>query len=498
MAATAFEKLIEHVTPYTPEWAEDISGASAAVIRRVAADYIAHANVGGSIEIEGRTFPYRPVAILLGKTVTNGWGGFECVWGRTVLATLVGALEVPGGTIGTTVRLNRPGHDRLASVRPGPDGFMEQPLNSTDRQTWQRQPLVRNAYQTLVPLANNSAWSAALGPAHLSWLFMKEPPEHWPRPTKPDVWIIYRTNPSISHWDGGTVTELMSGFPFIAAFAYTIDETNWYADVLLPEATDLESMQLYRIGGTKYIEQFWHHQGFALRQPAATTQCDTRDLTEIGTELAKRTGLLREYVTAVNRGGGTGIALKGKDFDYSLPPEFAPTVEEIWDRACRAATRSLSEGRDEHGLEWFKEHGAYFMPFPESDWFLHKAMEDKRLRYELPYQERIWRAGSELANRLHEQGITWWDTQLREDQPLPKWKDFPDIWARIAEVYGKCPADFDLWLLTARSMQYSWGSNTGIPLLADVARDVSGHFGILINGQTARRQGLKEGDWVWI
>ena len=40
------------------------------------------------------------------------------------------------------------------------------------------------------------------------------------------------------------------------------------ADILLPDATDLESLQLIRIGGTKYIEQFWDHQGFALRQPA--------------------------------------------------------------------------------------------------------------------------------------------------------------------------------------------------------------------------------------
>jgi phenylacetyl-CoA:acceptor oxidoreductase len=35
-----------------------------------------------------------------------------------VLATLVGALEVPGGTLGTTVRLNRGQENRLASVLP--------------------------------------------------------------------------------------------------------------------------------------------------------------------------------------------------------------------------------------------------------------------------------------------------------------------------------------------------------------------------------------------
>ncbi|RIK15382.1 MAG: molybdopterin oxidoreductase, partial [Chloroflexi bacterium] len=483
----------------------------AATIRQVAREFLENACIGETIEIEGKTYPYRPVAILLGKTVTNGWGGYEALWARTMLALLVGALEVPGGTIGTTVRLNRPGHDRLASARPGPDGFMDQPLNPTDKENWQSKPKIRNAYQTLVPLANNSPWSAALGPAHLPWLFMKEPPDNWPRPTTPEVWFLYRTNPAISHWDSETVTEQMSKFPFIVAFAYTPDETNWYADVLLPEATDLESYQLYRIGGTKYIEQYWKHQGYALRQPAVEPPVDCLDLTDVATELAKRMGMLNEYIAVLNKGGGTGIAFKGKDFDYTLPNDVAPTREQIWDRACRAATRELSGGEEEHDLEWFREHGAFFVPFPEQDWFLHGAMVQKGqdwflhgamvqkgLRYELPYQERIWRAGLELKNRLHEQGIEWWDTQLQEYSPLPEWKDFPDIWARIAETFDKNPDDYDVWLLTSRSMQYSWGSNVGIPVLADVAKNVKGHFGVMINAQMAKRANIQEGDWVWI
>jgi phenylacetyl-CoA:acceptor oxidoreductase len=47
--------------------------------------------------------------------------------GTHLLATLVGALEVPGGTIGTTVRLVRPMSERHESVRLGPDGLMDYP-----------------------------------------------------------------------------------------------------------------------------------------------------------------------------------------------------------------------------------------------------------------------------------------------------------------------------------------------------------------------------------
>jgi phenylacetyl-CoA:acceptor oxidoreductase len=502
----AFQMLLEHVRPYTPEWAAGIADVSADTIRRIAGEYLDHSQVGATIEIDGITYPHRPVAVLLGKTVTNGWGGYECCWARTMLAALVGALEVPGGILGTTVRLNRPAQNRLDSVKPGPDGFMEQPLNATGKDTWKGSPHIRNAYRTLVPLAGNSPWSAALGPAHLPWLFMDSPPEHWPAPTLPDVWIIYRTNPAVSNWETGRIERDLERFPFVAAFAYTQDETNWYADLLLPEATDLESVQLYRVGGTKYIEQYWQHSGWALRQPAVASPCDTRDLTDVATELAARTGLLPEYLAAINRGSGTTVPLKGVGYDYSFPDTGTgtgpgtgatlPVAAEIWDRVCRAATRSLTGGAEERDLEWFKRHGAFFVPFATKQYFLHSTMVAKGLRYELPYQERIKRMGEELGARLHEREIKWWDVQLDEYQPLPKWKDFPGIWLGSAEINGKDGRDFPFWLLTSRSMQYSWGSNVSLPIMADVARHVRGHFGVMLNRGAARRLGIAEGDLI--
>ncbi len=494
----AFARLLEHVRPYTPEWAAAIADVPAERIRRLAAGYLAHARVGATIEIEGVRSPHRPVAVLLGKTVTNGWGGYECCWARTVLAALVGALEVPGGILGTTVRLNRPAQNRLDSVRPGPDGFMAQPVNPTDRERWAGAPHVRNAYRTLVPLANDSPWSAALGPAHLPWLFLENPPERWPAPTLPDVWIIYRTNPAISNWETDRIERELERFPFVAAFAYTQDETNWYADLLLPEATDLESLQLYRIGGTKYIEQYWRHTGWALRQAVVAPPFDTRDLTDVATELAARVGLLDEYLDALNHGAGTTVPLRGAGYDFALAPGTRPAATEIWDRVCRAATRTLTDGAVEHDLAWFRSHGAFFVPFETRQYYLHETMVVKGLRYELPYQERIKRMGEELAARLHERGIKWWDVQLEEYQPLPAWKDFPGIWRQTAVRHGRSPGEFPFWLLTSRSMQYSWGSNVALPVLADVARHVTGHFGVMLNRGAAQGLGIAEGDLVEI
>ncbi|MDH3637669.1 MAG: molybdopterin-dependent oxidoreductase [Gammaproteobacteria bacterium] len=496
-AKPAFQLLLDHVREYTPEWAAGECDVPAENIRRIADEYVEQACVGETIDIEGHTLPFRPVAILLGKTVNNGWGGYQCCWARTLLGCLVGALEVPGSMIGTNVKLNRPADNRFTSAVPNRDGFMDYPFNPTSSNAWQRSPTIRNAYQTLVPLVANSPWSPALGPAHLPWLFLKEPPAHWQAPTRPELWFNYRTNPAISAWNNREITERLSEFPFIVSFGYTRDETNHMADVILPEATDLESLQLMQIGNTKFIEQLWKHEGWAIRQPVIDSPVDCRDMTDIASELAERVGLLEKYNSAINRGAG-GIKLKTDSYDYGLDVSRRHSVEETWDAVARAASHDLSDGEQVHGLDWFREHGYMLRPFAQFNWYLYPHLERQGMRFEMPYQERILRHGTELARRLHESGVEWWDKQLDEYQPLPAYERFPDIWIDYTRQQGADPAEYPLWALTARSMQYSWGANVGIPIINEVAQNVSGHRGVIINRTTARELGLVEGDPVVI
>ena len=63
--------------------------------------------VGETVIIDGRELPFRPVAVTLGKTVNNGWGGFDAVgpgpcW--LVWSTPWKCLAERSGL----VRLNRP------------------------------------------------------------------------------------------------------------------------------------------------------------------------------------------------------------------------------------------------------------------------------------------------------------------------------------------------------------------------------------------------------
>jgi len=492
---TAFSSLVAHMAQYTAEWASTICDVPAETIRRIAGEYLANACIGETITIDGEVMPFRPVSVILGKNVNNGWGAHDCVWARTLLAVLVGALEVPGGTIGTTVRLNRPYGDRLESVQPGEDGFMNARLNPTDKENWAAEPVGRNAHTTLVPIVGNSSWSQALGPTQLAWMFTRQSPDHWPKVTYPDLWFIYRSNPAVSFWDSAEMVENLAEMPFIVAFAYTHDESNHMADILLPDATDLESMQLIRMGGTKFVEQHWKHHGVVLRQPAVEPRGEARDFSWISTQLAKRTGLLEKYNAAINRGAG-GVPLQGEGYDFTLDTGTEHSSEEVWEAACKAATAEYSDGKEVHDLDWFRENSFYVVPFRQADWYLYPTMVAKGLRFELPYQERLHRIGLELGNRLHELDIHWWDEQLKEYAPLPVWHDVLATLDSAMRNTGEEPDEFPFWLITTKSMQYASGNNVSIQLMDEVSQNVRGHGRILINTSTAERLGIDDGDLV--
>ncbi len=492
---TAFSKLVTAMQPYDPDWAERVCDIKSGTVRRIAAEYLAHAQVGATVEIDGEVLPFRPVSIHFGRTVNNGWGGYECCWARTLLACMIGGLEVPGGTLGTTVRLNRPATTRQASVKINGDGFMDYPMNPTDKEHWVADPTVRNAHVTLVPLSANSPWSTALGPTHFAWMFQKQSPENWPKVTPPDIWFVYRTNPSISFWETGEVVKRIAEFPFVVAFAYNLDETNHMADVLLPEATDLESTQLIRVGGTKFIEQFWDHEGYALRQPAVAARGETRDFTDVATELAVRAGLLERYNEAINRGAAC-VPLVSEDYDFGLDPKLRHDSATIWEHSCRAASADVTDGAASDGLEWYKQHGYRTKPISRLSWYLFPEIRRQGIRFEMPFQERLYRVGLELGRRLHEQGIQWWDVQLEEYGGLPKVHDFPGIWERETIKQGGSLEKYPFWLLTARSMQYAWGSNVGVQLMDEVAANLRGHKGVLINSKRAAAMGINHGDLV--
>lgn len=497
-ADTAFDKLKHHVADSTPEWSAGISDVPADTIRRITNEFMAHTHIGETIEVDGRTLPFRPVTVMLGKSINNGWGGYECVWARAVMQMLVGALEVPGGMLGSTIHLSGDTDwDRMLTVTPGEDGFMQSPYGPTSKEEWNAHPENRHAQDSLTPMTGSHMGAQLFGSTTLSWLRLQgRGAESWPKPNPPDVWITYKCNPAISFSETAKMEEAMADFPFILSFVYTLDETNHFADILLPEAMDMESDQLLRIGGTHYFENHWESEGWALRQAVVPPRGEAKDFSWIANELARRTDLLETYNEMINV-GVCGVPLQGDGYDFSLDPAREHSQEEVWDAVCKAASADLTGGKEVLDLDWFREHGYKTRPFSRLNWYLYPKLVDMGLRFELPYQERVLRMGQELSNRLHETGVNWWDRQLKEYEALPEWKDLNKLWDEILERnYDVKAADYPFWLLTARSMQYAWGANVGLQMMREASDNVFGHDGIIINTGKATELGISDGDLI--
>lgn len=491
-ARPSFQALLDHTEELTPEEAAEICDVPVSKIRQVANLFAdtASEHVGDTVEVEGMTLPYRPVGILLGKTVNNGWGGYQTTWARTVLCMLYGALEVPGGLVSIGSRLNTPYHDKTKTVRPGEDGFMDQSLASTKPDEWPEKPRTRGALTELTPLVGSDGWAQGLSPSSLAWKFMNETPENWPEPSNPDVWMVYRANPVVSFPDTDLVKNVVEDFPFTVSIAYTQDETNWFADLVLPDNTDLESLQLKELGGHYHaMDTFWENYGYALKQPVTEPEHDTIEITDLWTELMDELDMLEEYNEAINRGYVMGIPLEGEDYDVSLDPDEKHSPEDIWDRNCRAATRTLTGGEEEKDLEWFKEEGYFTVDFPKTKHYLHHVMEKYDLRYELPHQERVMKMGEELERRLDERDIDWWDEQLEEYQALPDAENPAEVWESVYDG-----DEHEYWALTSKSIHYAYSSNVSLELSSEVAQNTQEFEGVCINPQAADDLGVEEGD----
>ena len=73
---------------------------------------------------------------------------------------------------------------------------------------------------------------------------------------------------------------------------------------------------------------------------------------------------------------------------------------------------------------------------------------------------------------------------------------FRSLWEEEVGRMGARAEDYPFWLLTSRSMQYAWGGNVGIQMIKEVADNVAGHGGIIMNPAAARKLGVADGDLV--
>ncbi len=231
-----FDKLVEAVQSYTPEWAAPITGIDAARIRRIAQEFsdagpYALAHNGWRTSNFVNSFPAERAITILNALVGN--------WGVTMFPA---AGEESGGL----------------GVPPQPP--------------YPRQSAIR---------LDGVPWKYPFVPFKLGIFQQLRDAILEGQPYQAHGWFISRQNPVLSLPDRKRTLDAFSKMDFIAVVDIIMNDTAWFADVVLPEASYLERYDpLLPVGDKAFI-----------RQPVIEPQGEAKSALWIYKELGNRLGL---------------------------------------------------------------------------------------------------------------------------------------------------------------------------------------------------------------
>ena len=233
------EELPDAMRRYTPEWAEQITGVPAATIERIAREYAAAKH-------HAMAHP--------GWRTSNFINSFQTERCIAALNAISGAVLRPGGCLSADLTLEgaglgappQPAYPRISAAR-------------LDGTPW-KYPLVPLKLGVFQELRDNILTG---------------------QPYQAHGWFISRQNPILALPDRNKTLAAFEKMDFIATVDIIMNDTAWFSDVVLPEASYLERYDpLHTIDGKAFI-----------RQPVIEPQGEARSALWIYKQLGERLGL---------------------------------------------------------------------------------------------------------------------------------------------------------------------------------------------------------------
>ncbi len=430
----AFQLFVEHVAQYTPEWAADLTGLSANQISKVAADLGKNAMIGETIEVDGMTLPYRPVAIMAYHMAQQELG-FQTLRAMTFIPMLLGAVGAVGGQLSDytwKIHKNYAGLDSI-KITDTPNVYLNKskfyPINS-----------------------NNSSLAAKV---------MLEP-EKYGVEQIPEMAIVHMANPLGSFPDYDANFEAYKKFDFVAVIDPWLSRTaDYFADVVLPAAT----MEKYE-GPMSATDQYVDAK--AMRIPPVDPLFNSKGDIDIYLDLCEKADILfgeDGYLAQLNG------ALKLED-EFALPLDEKPAVRDIFDTWAKA------QGIEE-GMAFFEENGV-------------------QLKGEVAAAKRYGYAGDPpfggVIHRLYGESLLGYQQEMQAmDTDEIYWQDYTPlpIW-RTLTLEGS-PEEYDLYLTSFHMIEFKQ-ARTPIPMLTQMSPTQI----MEINPKTAQAKEIENGDLVWV
>lgn len=452
----AFSTLREQLKQFTPEGAAQVTTVPPEQIRRLAQEFGKAASIGSTIVIEGKGMPYRPAcAFCDSRGLSSHQFGMWASMNVHLLNVVVGALDVPGGSLSTNI-LGPGGKLRVEESADGLVVATPGDVRSYPPRRPQRPQTVN--LRELLPLGR------AMGTVMMGLSLVHNP--HL-LPYEPEILILNNFNMMMSGADPDILAQALRKFPFVVFLGDKLCETAEFADVFLPLLHPVERLDFPMNSMRGWINgDQWY---FTLRQPILSGEGSGKHPAEVYLDLAKRLGIMNQLIPRLN----AGLGLKEP---YRLETGRNYTTEEIIDRHVRSTL-----GAD-HGLEELRERGFVASPRTLAERFPRALTRLPRVHV---YFEFLPETGRELANMAMEIGL---EVDTRGFQALPCW--YPCAAQELA------PSDYDLSAVNYKLPFQSSTMTQDNPWLADLTSHHPYAYKFIINAETAAKKGIADGEPV--
>ncbi|MBW1650603.1 MAG: molybdopterin-dependent oxidoreductase [Deltaproteobacteria bacterium] len=464
----AFELLKKHLKQYTPEWASEISTVPAATIIRIAEEWVENAQIGSTITIEGKTFPYRPVAAVTFRGSQGHYNGIHQVAAIDLLCELVGAEDVPGGTLGwPSIRRKYPGgnYERLPKI--GPEGVLI-PAVFYSHMPWPpKKPTIPCSNAGCVDFWHHSTLS------HIP--YVKERDEIYEKfgmKAKPEMVFGISANFIISQADWQAAVDFFKDMFVVQIDIWSNETDEAIGDIILPDVSYLEKdcwsseIDAFFFSGSPSYEDWYVH----MQQKVAEPLGECRFFMDVYLDIANRAGVLDKYYELLNE------YYSITDENLKLKPEDGlMTWKEIGERVLTWVYGDDKEKIQKQGYaKWHK-------PIEDVYWRWHtKARVPAYMEFLVHDRKEAERICKEVD----------FDLDTEQYVPLPGWF--------TPTSYKELNNEFNLLAFSYRDILHTNNSTFQNPMIDEVSKLCPYTFTITMNKGLAEKRGLKDGDKVII
>lgn len=460
----AFQKIKDRMKEYTPEWQETITTIPAATVRRLAKGFVEAAQIGSTIDIDGFTFPFRPVSIIAERGSIAKKNGTLLDLTTKWINMMVGNLEVPGGVIGIA--------KRAPVLGPDADGVVK-PSNEAVGVAWKFPP-------DLVDMA--SFFPNRHTTVHLAYKAIEDP-KKYSLPYDVRVVWLYGGNSIRGTANPDMIVRALKKVPFVWEIAYNYDSTAEMSDVILPEHSALERL----VVSTFSTDQQTNPDVIGLygemgRNPVPPV-FNTKDGDEMLTELADRIGILK------GKGGVNDLFNSSQAKEYQIDVDKRYALPDLLD----LKVKSLQGGK--FGLKDLQEKGFLMRYDSRKLGYAYYYHPGNKTRHPF-YFQRLKFLGDQLKANLAKANVAIPNIDMNDwaqhYDTIPHW---------VPSADSDAPKEFDLYVVNWKIpfMMFGIGGFEENPWFDEIIDDSNPYVrSININSATAQKKGFKDGDEVWV